>query len=327
MEPSSSYEAGQAVGRFAAYAVVGLLSLGCGIFFIIALIKAITKKTRGWITATVISGVLALFGVVGLIGVAANSMVKMAKEAAKTAKGKKKTMASKDDRYQLEVPANWRDMPELHQEAEVRAGNTILEQYVIVLENPKSDFVGTLADFDELMIEQMKGNVTDGEVSGPEVRSTGTYPAIHRRLAGTVNKLGIVYHLSSVETDTAFYQVLMWTTKSRESAAAPVFRDVVESFFSKDGPPKPKLPQPSATAGTHDRVVWLVAEQLGLEPEKVKAESRFIEHLGADSLDTVELVMLMEEEFYVSVPDEVAAKLLTVGDLVRWLEKQAVEVE
>ena len=303
--------------------MVGLLALGGGIFFIVALIKAITRKTRGWITATVISGVLALFGVVGLIGVAVNSIAKIAK----TAKERKKTLASKDGRYQLEVPSNWRDLPELHQTAEVRAGNAMLEQYVIVLENPKADFTGTLAEFDELMIEQMKGNVTGGEASEPEVRPAGSFPAIHRRLAGTVNKLGIVYHLSSIETNTAFYQVLTWTTRSRESAAAPVFREVVDSFISKDGPPAPKLPPPGPNGTIHERVMWIVTDQLGLDPQKVKPESRFIEDLGADSLDTVELVMATEEEFGVTIPDEVAEKLITVGDLVRWLEKKPVEVE
>jgi acyl carrier protein len=73
--------------------------------------------------------------------------------------------------------------------------------------------------------------------------------------------------------------------------------------------------------------MWIVTEQLGLDPKTVKPESRFVEDLGADSLDTVELVMATEEEFDVAIPDEVAEKLRTVGDLVRWLEKPPVEVE
>jgi len=319
MEPASAYEAGQVVGKFA---VFGVLFLGCGLFFIFALIKAISKKTGGWITATVISAVLAFCGMVGFVSTT-DSLAKLAKAA----KDKKKTMASKDGRFQVEVPATWREMSELHQEAEVRAGNAVMEQYVIVVEHPKSDFEVNLAEFDELVTDQMKGNLTGAEVSEAELRPVGSFPATHRRLAGTIDKLAVVYHVSLIETNTAFYQVLTWTMRSRESAAQPVFREVVDSFTSKDGPPKPKLPRPPSTASTHDRVVWLVADQLGLDSRTVTAESRFIEDLGADSLDTVELVMLMEEEFYVSVPDEVAEKLLTVGDLVRWLEKQPVEVE
>ncbi|MCW1924919.1 acyl carrier protein [Luteolibacter arcticus] len=77
----------------------------------------------------------------------------------------------------------------------------------------------------------------------------------------------------------------------------------------------------------HERVVWIVTEQLGADPKAVKAESRFVEDLGADSLDTVELVMAVEEEFEVTIPDEAAEKLRTIGDLVGWLEKPPVEVE
>jgi acyl carrier protein len=317
MDPSS------AVGSPIFYFVAGVAVLGIGIFFLIALIRAIIAKTRGWILAAVISGVLGLFGVVGLFGAAATSIAKLAK----TAKQKKKTMASKNGSYQLEVPASWRDMPELHQDAEIRAGDGVQEQYVIVAEHPKSDFGGTLAEFEELIAGQMKGNISGGEISEPESRPVGAYPAIHRRLAGTVKKLGIVYHVSLIETKTSFYQVLTWTMKSRESAAAPVFREVVDSFTSKDGPPAPKAPAPGPNASIHERVVWIVTEQLGLDSAKVKPESRFIEDLGADSLDTVELVMATEEEFEVSIPDEVAEKLITVGDLVRWLEKKPAGVE
>jgi len=305
------------------YVVVGLAVLGGGIFFIVALIKAITKRTKGWVIGAVISGVLALFGVVGLIGMAANSLAKLAK----TASEKKKTVASKDGRFRLEVPATWREMPELHEDAQIEAGNGRLEQYVIVIENSKADYVGTLAEFDELVIGQMKETVPGGEVSEPESRAVGGYPAIHRRLSGTVSNLRVVYYISSVETEKGFYQVLTWTMQSRDSAAQPVFREVIDSFTSDDGPPQPKAPRVVANGGVHERVVAIVTDQLGIDAKKVKPESRFIEDLGADSLDTVELVMAVEEEFEVSIPDEVAEKLRTIGELVRWLEKPPVEVE
>lgn len=61
-----------------------------------------------------------------------------------------------------------------------------------------------------------------------------------------------------------------------------------------------------------ERVKKIVAEQLGVKEEDVKAESSFVEDLGADSLDTVELVMALEEEFETEIPDEDAEKLTTV---------------
>lgn len=70
-----------------------------------------------------------------------------------------------------------------------------------------------------------------------------------------------------------------------------------------------------------ERVRKIVVEQLGVEGESVTRESRFIEDLGADSLDTVELVMAFEEEFGIEVPDEEAEKIVSVGDVVSLVEK------
>lgn len=67
------------------------------------------------------------------------------------------------------------------------------------------------------------------------------------------------------------------------------------------------------------KVKDIIVEQLGVDPEKVKAEASFIDDLGADSLDIVELVMAMEEEFDLEIPDEDAEKLKTVHDVQNYL--------
>ena len=64
----------------------------------------------------------------------------------------------------------------------------------------------------------------------------------------------------------------------------------------------------------------IIVEQLGVGEDKVKPEAKFIDDLGADSLDTVELVMALEEEFGVEIPDDEAEKLHTVGDAYRYIE-------
>ncbi|MSS70657.1 MAG: acyl carrier protein [Candidatus Latescibacteria bacterium] len=69
-----------------------------------------------------------------------------------------------------------------------------------------------------------------------------------------------------------------------------------------------------------ERVRDLVVEQLGVKPEDVNMEASFIDDLGADSLDTVELVMAFEEAFDIEIPDEDAEKMVTVGDAVKYLE-------
>jgi acyl carrier protein len=68
------------------------------------------------------------------------------------------------------------------------------------------------------------------------------------------------------------------------------------------------------------RVKNIIVEQLGVKPEQVTPEAKFIEDLGADSLDTVELVMALEEEFGSEIPDEQAEKLQSVGDVIKFIE-------
>jgi acyl carrier protein len=68
------------------------------------------------------------------------------------------------------------------------------------------------------------------------------------------------------------------------------------------------------------RVKEIIVEQLGVTAEQVNPEAKFIEDLGADSLDTVELVMALEEEFGQEIPDEEAEKLQSVGDVVKYIE-------
>ena len=72
-----------------------------------------------------------------------------------------------------------------------------------------------------------------------------------------------------------------------------------------------------------DRVKKIVVEHLGVEEDKVTDNASFIDDLGADSLDTVELVMAFEEEFGCEIPDDAAETILTVGDAIKFLEKNA----
>ncbi len=70
------------------------------------------------------------------------------------------------------------------------------------------------------------------------------------------------------------------------------------------------------------KVTEIIVNELGVEPEKVTPDASFVEDLGADSLDTVELVMAFEEEFGMEIPDEDAEQLQTVGDAIRYLREQ-----
>ena len=72
-----------------------------------------------------------------------------------------------------------------------------------------------------------------------------------------------------------------------------------------------------------EKVKDIIVEELGVEREKLKPDASFMEDLGADSLDTVELVMAFEEEFGCEIPDDAAETILTVGDAIKFLEKNA----
>jgi acyl carrier protein len=71
------------------------------------------------------------------------------------------------------------------------------------------------------------------------------------------------------------------------------------------------------------KVKSIIAEQLGVKLEEINETSSFVDDLGADSLDTVELVMALEEEFKIEIPDEDAEKIATVGDAIKYIEEKA----
>lgn len=78
----------------------------------------------------------------------------------------------------------------------------------------------------------------------------------------------------------------------------------------------------AAEKSIEQRVKEIIVEQLGVTADQVAPEAKFIEDLGADSLDTVELVMALEEEFGQEIPDEEAEKLQTVGDVIKYVEEK-----
>lgn len=74
-----------------------------------------------------------------------------------------------------------------------------------------------------------------------------------------------------------------------------------------------------------DRVKGIIVEQLGVDEGEVTPEASFVEDLGADSLDVVELVMALEEEFEIEIPDEDAEKIVRVGEAVKYIEAHTTE--
>ena len=88
-------------------------------------------------------------------------------------------------------------------------------------------------------------------------------------------------------------------------------------------PPLPTKNIMADETNIEQKVRDIIVEQLGVNADQVTTDAKFIEDLGADSLDTVELVMAFEEEFGIEVPDEEAEKLMTVGNVVQYIEDHA----
>lgn len=74
---------------------------------------------------------------------------------------------------------------------------------------------------------------------------------------------------------------------------------------------------------SEDKIKSIIAEQLGVKLEEVTPEASFIDDLGADSLDTVELIMALEEEFSIEIPDEDAEKMTAVGDVIKYVNEKS----
>jgi acyl carrier protein len=107
------------------------------------------------------------------------------------------------------------------------------------------------------------------------------------------------------------------------------FNRLPEQWFSEQSPVHSKaapgrisLTRRTVTvASVAERVIEIVAEQLGVDKEKITPETSFVNDLGADSLDTVELVMELEEEFDINIPDDAAEKIQTVGQAIKFIEE------
>lgn len=81
------------------------------------------------------------------------------------------------------------------------------------------------------------------------------------------------------------------------------------------------------SAELEDRVKEIIVEQLGVEASQVTEKAKFVDDLGADSLDTIELVMALEEEFSIEIPDEDAEKIVCVGDAVNYISDHSAKAK
>ncbi len=328
MEPdttSAAYQAGHQFGQTVLPVLMSVMFLLVGAFFLLSLIKSFTRKTRGWIISAVVAGLITLVGLFGGIVVVVQKVVAEAKTT-RDAADKKKLMASNDGSFSIEVPGNWKSMPELNEDAQIAVGNSIRDVYAMIIPNPRSDYEGSFKEFDELVLEVLLSSLEKTHVSPAENLTIQGHPARRRRVEGTIEKTRVVYYLVTLETKDTYYQIMAWTMPSREMTMKPMLDEVINSFTVSGNVQPPKIQTAKKLSGsTEDKIRKLTADLLDLDPTAIKLESDFTKDLGADSLDTVELVMAIEEEFDLEVPDAEAMKMKTVGDLVRWIDQKTIK--
>jgi acyl carrier protein len=326
MLASSAFDAGYAAG----FVLGGFLMLALFAFGIISVIMAIVRRTKGWVITAVVFALIGIGGVVAAVVLGAVGMRKTLAEQAK-----QKTVTSDDGWVSVSIPGSWTLLPELPGEAALKAGNKFREEYAIVISESKADIDGTLDDFAHAAITAIRGNLDSaGEVSPIENSTAGTFPARRCRLAGKVGNIRIAYLHFSIETPEGFHQLMMWTLPSKESRAWPVFERVAQSFAVVKPPPpespaakaartQPAPPRVPRTGTIEERLRAIFVEQLGVTKEKLTPEARIKEDLGADELDSVELVMAAEEEFDIEIADQDAEKLTTFAAFVEYVTARA----
>jgi acyl carrier protein len=104
-------------------------------------------------------------------------------------------------------------------------------------------------------------------------------------------------------------------TKMSKAQKEEIKRKRTQEKFKKGGGEK--------MAAVDEKVKEIIVEQLGVDPAQVTPEASFVNDLGADSLDTVELVMALEEEFNLEIPDEEAEKITTVGQAIEYIKQNS----
>jgi hypothetical protein len=181
------------------------------------------RSFRWWILGAVLVGGLVSLFACAIIGFGALAL--LGEEVEPT------VITASDRQSQITVPTDWRSQEDLHDEAEIQAGNLRQEQYMIVLTENKSDFVDTdLERYGEIVSEALVENTETDKLPETKSMTVNGRPAIQYKISGTVDNVKVVYWLTAVEGSKNYYQVLAWTLASKAEQNEPILQKVTESF-------------------------------------------------------------------------------------------------
>jgi hypothetical protein len=227
----TAYQVGYIIGT-----ILGLL-LGVGgvVFFIVAVVKAFTRKTKGWIVAAVVMGVLGLFVVGGMMAAA----IWGASRAVSADTQLTQVLSSKESPYRISVPASWKPMPELNAEAALAAGHGHRELYLIVLIEEKSTVGVDLSRYMSFTSDRMAGVLRESNLGELTELEISGHSAQRRSVTGRAEGVSLAYLHTCVETDQHLVQLICWTLAGREATAFPIFEKVAATFRANGAPPAP----------------------------------------------------------------------------------------
>ena len=140
-------------------------------------------------------------------------------------------ITSTDGQSQVTVPPGWSAQHELHESAELQAGDPAHSLYVIVLTDPKSNYSGmTLEAHAQSTLQVLTKNMSSPETKGPARLTINGYPALQYELSGVMKNVKVAYLHTTVETPKNFQQIIAWTLQSQWGKNQKLLRDVVQTF-------------------------------------------------------------------------------------------------
>ena len=151
--------------------------------------------------------------------------------------GEPEVIKSGNGRFQLTVPAGWREDPALHDTAGLRASDRGQEMYVIIISESKQDFTDdmTLEGFTTMSRESVMKLVSDPQASPPAtVTVAETYPGMQYGIHGRIENVRVAYLVTNVETPKDFHQIIAWTRGSRIAQNETKLQELVNTFRVND---------------------------------------------------------------------------------------------
>jgi hypothetical protein len=233
-----AYDIGYMIGTIIGMILGAIIILSIPTLFIIGLIQAFRKKTKGWIVLTCLMGMVLLMPVAafsyGLFKAASGYQKHLPKQKVSPEQKVKipenREIISKDGLCKLTIPPHWILLEGLNEEASIQAGNRQQKQYLVVFSDLKEDFDGTFENHADFTSSKLINGIEKGQRSEPETLEIGGYKAIRYNMTGCVKRTKLIYLHTTFEGERSYHQVLVWTIPSKAEESMKVFEGVLKTF-------------------------------------------------------------------------------------------------